>query len=133
MDQSAETEEFLADMQAKRGYVLPYHRLLATNDLPFLRAADALIEAAYLDDRLLDRRTKELIFITTLTVMRGDQHHIESHIRVALREGATPQEVLEALEIILPEAGVVAFQAGLRAWEAVVGASDGQVQGGERE
>ena len=44
-----------------------------------------------------------------LTVMRAAKGHIQSHIRVALDLGVTPQEILEAIEISLPEAGVVAF------------------------
>jgi 4-carboxymuconolactone decarboxylase len=59
--------------------------------------------------------------------MRAERHHIASHIRVALREGVTPQEILEAIEIALPEAGVVAFQHGFDVWREVVGAEGMQV------
>ena len=79
-------------------------------------------EAAYLKQRLLDSRTKELIFIVSLTVMRSEQAHIRGHIKVALELGLSPQEILEAIEMALPEAGVVAFQWGLEAWREVVGA-----------
>jgi 4-carboxymuconolactone decarboxylase len=41
---------------------------------------------------------------------------------VALAEGASAQEVLEAIEITLPEAGIVAFQDGFEAWREVVDA-----------
>jgi 4-carboxymuconolactone decarboxylase len=68
------------------------------------------------------RRTKELIFIVSLTVMRAAEGHIQSHIRVALDLGVTAQEILEAIEISLPEAGVVAFQHGFEARAEVVGA-----------
>lgn len=54
--------------------------------------------------------------------MRASKGHIQSHIRVALKLGLSPQEILEAIEISLPEAGVVAFQIGLDAWREVVGA-----------
>ena len=54
--------------------------------------------------------------------MRASKGHIQSHIRVALELGLSPQEILEAIEISLPEAGVVAFQGGLEAWREVVGA-----------
>jgi glutamyl-tRNA reductase len=36
--------------------------------------------------------------------------------------GVTAQEILEAIEIALPEAGIVAFQTGFDAWRSVVGA-----------
>ncbi|RZD76786.1 carboxymuconolactone decarboxylase family protein [Streptomyces albidoflavus] len=109
-------------MARKRGYVLDYHKTMAKQDFEVLQAANGLISAAYLNQRLLDRKTKELIFIVSLTVMRASKGHIQSHIRVALDLGLSPQEILEAIEISLPEAGVVAFQTGFEAWKEVVGA-----------
>ena len=117
-----DAQEYIDSMARRRGYVLEYHKVMALRDFPVLKAANGLIDAAYLDARSLDRRTTELIFIVSLTVMRSSLDHIESHIRVALDIGVSPQEVLEAIEITLPEAGVVAFQWGLEAWTNVVGA-----------
>jgi 4-carboxymuconolactone decarboxylase len=115
-------QAYIDDMARKRGYVLDYHKKMAKADFPVLQATNNLVSAAYLDQRTLDHRTKELIFIATLTVMRAGKGHIQSHIRVALDLGVTPEEILEAIEIVLPEAGVVAFQAGFEAWQEVVGA-----------
>ncbi|NKE57388.1 carboxymuconolactone decarboxylase family protein [Lentzea sp. PSKA42] len=115
-------QRYLDDMVARRGYVLDYHKVMAANDLPVLQAADALVGAAYLAQRSLGRDVKELLFILSLTVLRADKAHIKSHIRVALDIGVTPQEILEAIEIALPEAGVVAFQHGFDAWREVVDA-----------
>ncbi len=117
-----EAQAYLDAMVARRGYVLDYHKAMAANDFPVLQAADRLVSVAYLSERSLSRATKELLFILSLTVMRSDPAHIASHIRVALNEGVTPQEILEALEIALPEAGVVAFQHGFDVWRQVVGA-----------
>jgi 4-carboxymuconolactone decarboxylase len=85
-----------------------------------MKAVDGLVQAAYLEPRSLDRKTKELIFIVSLTVLRAERTHITSHIEAALSAGATPEEILEAIEIACPEAGVVAFQWGLDAWREVV-------------
>lgn len=115
-------QRYLDDMVARRGYVLDYHKVMAANDLPVLQAADNLVRAAYLAKRTLGRDVKELLFILSLTVLRADKAHIKSHIRVALDIGVTPQEILEAIEIALPEAGVVAFQHGFDAWREVVDA-----------
>lgn len=117
-----DAQAYIDDMAAKRGYVLPYHKLMAKQDFPVLQAANGLVSAAYLEERTLDRRTKELLFIISLVVMRATKEHIQGHIRVALDLGVTPQEILEAIEISLPEAGVVTFQEGFRAWAEVVGA-----------
>jgi 4-carboxymuconolactone decarboxylase len=114
-------QEYIDNMARARGYVLTYHSVMAQSDFPVLYAANALVSSCYLDQRQLDRRTKELIFIVSLTVMRAEPHHIKSHIRVALELGVSPSEILEAIEIALPEAGVVAFQHGLGAWQEVVG------------
>ena len=117
-----EAQRYLDDMVARRGYVLEYHRVMAANDFPVLKAADELATAAYLAPRRLERATKELLFVLSLTVLRADKAHIQSHIRVALSLGVSAQEVLEALEIALPEAGIVAFQHGFDAWREVVDA-----------
>lgn len=122
MATSAEKQAYLDEMVRKRGYVLDYHKALINHDLDLMKASNELVEAAYLKQRRLDRKIKELIFITSLTVMRASRHHIQSHIRVALDLGLSKEEILEAIEIALPEAGVVAFQEGFEAWKEVVGA-----------
>ncbi len=115
-----QAQQYVDDMARSRGYVLDYHKVMAKHDFPVLQAANGLVSAAYLEQRSLDRRTKELLFILSLTVMRASKGHIQSHIRVALDLGVTPQEILEAIEIALPEAGIVAFQTGFDAWCEVV-------------
>jgi 4-carboxymuconolactone decarboxylase len=115
-------QQYVDDIARRRGYVLDYHKMMAAEDLDVLRAADALVQAAYLAPRALEHATKELLFILSLTVMRGESSHIASHMRVALSLGVTPRQILEAIEIALPEAGVVAFQHGFRVWCEVVGA-----------
>lgn len=121
-DDLDERQEYIDDMARRRGYVLNYHQLMAEADFPVLQASNALVHAAYLKPRLLDQRTKELLFILSLTVMRAEQSHIQSHMKVALDIGVSAHEILETLEIALPEAGVVAFQWGLEAWRAVTDA-----------
>jgi len=116
-----EKQAYINGMAQRRGYVLGYHKALAEADFETLKAADELVGAVYTRPRLLDRKTKELLFCATLTAMRAGKGHLQSHIRAAMQHGASPQEVLEAIEITLPEAGVVAFQAGFEAWREVVG------------
>jgi 4-carboxymuconolactone decarboxylase len=118
---TADAQGYIDDMAEKRGYVLDYHKVMAAADFPVLQAANHVVSAAYLDQRLLDRRTKELLFILSLTVMRAPLPQIRSHIQVALDLGVTAGEILEAIEIALPEAGIVAFQWGVAAWQDVVG------------
>ncbi len=117
---STEAQKYIDEMVRQRGYVLDYHKYLAAADYDVLVQANRLIEGVYLRERSLDRRTKELLFIVSLTVMRADKAQLLSHIRVALGLGVSPQEILEAIEISLPEAGVVAFQVGFDAWREAV-------------
>ena len=122
MATEAEKQAYVDEMAQKRGYVLDYHKVMAAQDFEVLQAANGLVNAAYLKERRLDRKTKELLFIVSLTVMRASKGHIQSHIRVALDLGLSREEVLEAIEITLPEAGVVVFQEGFEAWHEVTGA-----------
>lgn len=114
-----EKQAYIDDMAKKRGYVLNFHKGMAEADFDALRATNELVGAVYTRERLLDRKTKELLFCATLTAMRAGKGHIQSHIHAAMRYGASAQEVLEAIEITLPEAGVIAFQAGFEAWREV--------------
>ncbi len=122
MVEKDERRAYLDEMVQARGYVLDYHKVLAEQDFDALKAFNGLIEAVYLKERRLDRKTKELLFVLSLTVMRSDKDHIKSHVRAALTAGATEGEVLEAIELALPEAGIVAFQHGFDAWKEVTGA-----------
>ncbi|HEY6794789.1 MAG TPA: carboxymuconolactone decarboxylase family protein [Kineosporiaceae bacterium] len=115
-------QQYVDEMARERGYVLDYHKVMAKQDFRVLEATNGLVNAAYLEQRTLDRKTKELIFIVSLTVLRAPKGQIQSHIRVALDLGLSPREILEAIEISIPEAGIVAFQAGFEAWREVVGA-----------
>jgi len=120
VSEPSEEQRYIDEMARRRGYVLDYHKIMVKHDVEFMRAADHIVNAAYLDQRTLDRRTKELIFIVSLTVLRAQKEHIVSHIRAALKTGCTSVEVLEAIEIAYPEAGAVAFQWGMEAWREVV-------------
>lgn len=117
-----EKQAYIDEMARKRGYVLEYHKVMTAQDYEVLQATNGLVDAAYLKERRLDRKTKELIFIVSLTVMRASKGHIASHIKVALDLGLSKEEILEAIEISLPEAGIVAFQTGFDAWREVTGA-----------
>lgn len=66
-----EKQAYIDDMARKRGYVLDFHKVMAKQDFDALQATNNLVEAAYLKQRRLDRKTKELIFIVSLTVMRA--------------------------------------------------------------
>jgi 4-carboxymuconolactone decarboxylase len=122
-DATSDPQAYVDQMARDRGYVLDYHKVMAAHDFDVLKATNGLVSAAYLQQRILDRRTKELLFILSLTVLRAPEPQIASHIKVALDLGVSATEILEAIEIALPEAGIVAFQHGFDVWKTVTGAT----------
>jgi 4-carboxymuconolactone decarboxylase len=124
-----DTPARLREAQQKRGYTLEMHRILAASDPEWARKYNEFIEATYTGQRLLDRKTKELLQIAVEAALRADIDQIRAHIRVALNEGATPQEVLEALEAVIMPMGGLAFRRGVQAWAAETGFDTGNSGG----
>lgn len=115
-----EKQAFVDKMYRNRGYILDFHKVMAAEDFDFLKAYDQLIEVGYTKQRMLDAKTKEILYTVILTAVKANVDHIKAHIKLALDYGATKQEVLEALEICLPSASVPAFMIGFEAWKQVV-------------
>ena len=109
----------LEEIAAKRGYVLDMHRTLADADPAFLAAYEEFLSSAYLSERSLDRRVKELVYVGVLTAIGAGRQQLVAHMRAGLAAGATSAELLETLEQILPPVGVPRFIEGLAAWEEV--------------
>ena len=120
-----ETQAFLQRMQQDRGYTLEMHQILAEADLEWAVKYNEFIEATYTGQRLLDRKTKELLQIVVEAALRADVEQIQAHVRVALREGATPREILEALQTVIAPMGALAFRRGVQAWAAETGFQTG--------
>ena len=115
-----EARAFLEQTGQNRGYPLEMHRIMAEADLEWAQKYNAFIEATYTGQRTLDRKTKELLQIVVEAALRADVEQIQAHVEVALKEGATPQEILEALQCVVMPMGMLAFRRGLQAWAAAV-------------
>ena len=118
-------EEMLKDIAQSRGYTLEMHRIMAEVDMEWVTNYNQFIEATYTGQRLLDRKTKELLQVAVETALRADVDQIQAHIRVALQEGATPMEVLEAMQCVIMPMGALAYRRGLQAWSAETGIGAG--------
>ena len=116
-----EAQDFLQRTQQDRGYTLEMHRIMAAADLEWAKKYNEFIEATYTGQRLLDRKTKELLQIAVEAALRADVEQIQAHVRVALQEGASPQEILEALQAVIAPMGALAFRRGVQAWAAETG------------
>lgn len=112
-------QAYLAKMQAERGYILGWHKILAERDFDFLQGYNSLLEAAYTTPRLLDPKTKEMLITAVLMAVRSLPDHIKTHLELCKKLGVTEQEMLEVLELILPPAGVPAFMHSFDLWKQV--------------
>ena len=121
MTNKDEVRAYLEEMHQTRGYTLEMHRIMASADFEWAKKYGEFIEATYTGQRLLDRKTKELLQIVVEAALRADVGQIQAHVRVALQEGASPQEILEALEAVIAPMGALAFRRGLQAWAAETG------------
>ncbi len=121
-----EKQAYLDKIYKDRGYILEMHKLMVEADLEWVKAYDPFVEITYTADRTLDRKTKELLQIAVETALRADVEQIQAHVRVALQHGATPQEILEALQTVVMPMGMLAMRRGLQAWAAEVGARTGE-------
>ena len=118
---SNDKEEMLKQITEARGYTLEMHRIMAEVDMDWVTSYNQFIDATYTGQRLLDRKTKELLQVAVETALRADIDQIQAHIRVAMREGATPMEVLEAMQCVIMPMGALAYRRGLQAWSAETG------------
>lgn len=116
-----ERQAYLQKMQEERGYILDFHKVMAEEDFEFLKGYNALLSAAYTKPRLIDPKTKELVFCAVLMAVRSQPDHIKTHMEMAKQFGATKQEVLEVLEMTLPPTGVPAFMHAYAVWRQVFG------------
>ncbi len=118
-------EEMLKEIAQSRGYTLEMHRIMAEVDMEWVSSYNQFINATYTGQRLLDRKTKELLQVAVEAALRADIDQIQAHIRVALQEGATPMEVLEAMQCVIMPMGALAYRRGLQAWSAETGIGAG--------
>ncbi len=114
-------EEMLKEIAESRGYTLEMHRIMAEVDMEWVTSYNQFIQATYTGQRLLDRKTKELLQVAVEAALRADVDQIQAHIHVALQEGATPMEVLEAMQCVIMPMGALAYRRGLQAWSAETG------------
>ena len=119
-----DNQAFLANAEQTRGYTLEMHRIMAETDREWATKYNDFIEATYTGQRLLDRKTKELLQIVVEAALRADVEQIQAHVKVALEVGATPREILEALQAVIAPMGALAFRRGLHAWAAETGFND---------
>jgi len=112
--------DYLNEYVRSRGYAHRTHRLLANYDLDAFKAMNPVPVRTAVDQRILEQQTKELLLIVNFACLRAPRYIIATHIRKALAFGATQRRILEAIEMLMPEAGRTIFEEALLAWDEVV-------------
>lgn len=106
-----EGQAVLDAVQAKRGYLLPYHRMFAASAPKLLERYDAFYECLTLESRVLTPVQKETVWAALLAVAR--EAHGFIHMRRAVAAGLTQADIVRAVTLasVAESFGVMRFSA----------------------
>lgn len=99
----------LADVEARRGYTLPYHRMFAAHAPGLLRDYDRFYESLTLVPRVLTPRERETVWAGLLAAAR--EVHGFIHMRRAVAAGLNTDDIARAVAIaaVTEGLGVIEF------------------------
>ena len=115
---TTEKEAELERVTRLRGFRYGLHDFLAELDLNALKEVNDHVEATYVNESLLDRKTKELLIMVACVGMGDLVSHLQIHMHAANKAGATPEEIMEVLNLVGGWTGTVHKAVGLEAWRA---------------
>lgn len=107
--------EILDVLQAKRGYLLPYHKMLAAHNPALLKRYDDFYEKLTLDQNLLSPRWKEFVWIAILAAAREGIGSL--HLDRAKVAGLTREEMEAALSLSALSESFAGFFFGIDKWD----------------
>jgi alkylhydroperoxidase/carboxymuconolactone decarboxylase family protein YurZ len=116
-----ELKEFLERMDREGG--IEQLRSVAQIDLQYAKAQHELFRAAAYTDKVggLSRREKELIWLAVECAYQMNTEWLRLHMRAALEAGATPLQVLEAMEVASIPRGFPSVSVALDIFKEVTG------------
>jgi len=115
---STDLDRELERTTALRGFRYGLHDFVgALGGAEALKRHNDNTEANYLKQGLVDRKTKELLIIVACVASGDLVSHIQIHMHAAHKAGATPEEVMEALNLVGGWVGI-RKAVGLEAWRA---------------
>jgi 4-carboxymuconolactone decarboxylase len=115
---STDLDRELERTTALRGFRYGLHDFVAAlGGVEALKRHNDHTEANYLKEGLLDRKTKELLIIVACVASGDLVSHIQIHMHAAHKAGATPEEIMEALNLVGNWVGI-RKAVGLEAWRA---------------
>jgi len=98
----------------KRGYLLPYHRMLAEHDPALLAVYDAFYEQLTLTQKVLPPREKEIVWIALLAAAREGVGSL--HLKRGVAAGLTPAEIRAAVALSAASESFAAFAFAAEHW-----------------
>ena len=102
-----ELTQRLSGVQAKRGYLLPHHGLLAITSPAMMQAYDNLYTALALDHKTLSVRDRELVWLAILVAC--DEALATHHIARFYEGGGTDAELKAVLRLTASLKGATAY------------------------
>jgi 4-carboxymuconolactone decarboxylase len=109
-------------LKARRGYLLPHHRVLARFDPEFLRAYEEFVDASHFSRRLLPEKTKDLLFLSVQVAVGAPREILTAYIDRCRASGWSVEEIVEAFELVLLPAGGPKLVAAFEVLEDVLAA-----------
>lgn len=106
----SDDQALIARVQAvkdKRGYLLPHHGLLAAMAETMLAHYDALYTALALEQKVLDERAREFVWLCVL--IATDEAIASHHIAKFRQGGGTAEEIATAVRLTAWAAGASAY------------------------
>ncbi len=114
---SDDIEKELERTTQMRGFRYGLHDFVARlGGAEALKKVNDRVAATYLKPSLLDRKTKELVLIASLMALKDKYSHLQIHMHAAHKAGATPEEIMEVLNLVAGDIGNVAKHNALEAW-----------------
>ncbi len=107
-------EEILAQVEAKRGYLLSYHRMLANDDPGLLAAYDQFYEKLTLAPRVLSAKEREYVWAGLLATAR--EEHGRIHMERAVKAGLTLDEIGDAIALAGAAASYSTLAFAMKSW-----------------
>lgn len=113
-DKKKRAEDLIAQMLADRGYGSAPKFFAARRDPDFVEAYNQLYNLGLSAGEALPLKVRELVAIAILAY-RGREEGVYLHMKRALENGATKQELFEAVETMIIPGGAPTFDTGIRA------------------
>src|SRR5688572_19690027 len=98
---ATDLEQELERTTELRGFRYGVHDFVAhVRGVEALKKINDNVEANYLKESIIDRKTKELLIIVACIVQQGPVPHIQMHMHAAHKAGATPEEILAVVDLL---------------------------------